>query len=136
MRTPGRDELSFETLALLSKDDDGRINQDKAKEMIRVFRPDREGTLTKLEFVKSIDIIYKSIRLLSANVRNSSQIDKAVENLVNTVFYIILGSFVLGQLGVNPLQLFFSLSSVILAFAFMFGNSSSKYFEVSFIPMI
>lgn len=115
-------ELPFETLALLTKDDYGRINQEKAKELIRVFRPDRDGNIKKLDFVKSVDAIYKAIRLLSANVRNSSQIDKAVENLSNMVFYVILGSFVLGQLGVNPLQLFFSLSSVILAFAFMFGK--------------
>mgnify|MGYP005843868843 CR=1 FL=1 len=82
-----------------------------------------------VDFVRSVDAIYKSIRLLAANIRNSSQIDMAVEGIINTIFYIVLGSFVLGQLGVNPLQLFFSLSSVILAFAFMFSNSSSKYFE-------
>ena len=48
LRTPDRLELPFETIALLTKDDKGRINREKAKELIRVFRPDREGNITKL----------------------------------------------------------------------------------------
>ena len=55
LRTPHRQQLPFETLALLAKNDDGTLDQDKAKELIRAFRPDRDGTLGKLEFVKSID---------------------------------------------------------------------------------
>jgi hypothetical protein len=37
--------------------------------------------------------------------------------------------FVLSQLGYDPLALFLSLSSIILAFAFMIGSASSKMFE-------
>lgn len=129
MRTPHRAELPFETLALLAKDEKGAIDQEKAKDLIRVFRPERDGTMGKLEFVKSIDTVYKGFRLLSANITNSSQMDAAVENLVNVVFYIILGAIVIYRLGKNPLKLFFSFSSVILAFAFMFGKSSAKYFD-------
>ena len=124
LRTPNQHELPFETLALLAKDSKGGINQEKAKELIKVFRPERDGKLSKLEFVKSIDTVYKSIRLLSANVRNSSQISKAVNGLVNILFYIILGGIVLAQLGIDPMQLFFSFSSFFLAFVFMFGKSS------------
>ena len=35
----------------------------------------------------------------------------------------------LSQLGFDPLALFLSLSSVIVAFAFMIGTASAKYFE-------
>lgn len=129
LRTPFRDELPFETLALLAKNEDGGLDQEKAKELIKAFRPDRDGTLGKLEFVKSIDVIYKELRLLSANITNSSQMDAAVESLVNVVFYIILGAIMIYRLGEDPLALFFSFSSVILAFAFMFGKSAAKYFD-------
>jgi hypothetical protein len=60
-------------LALLAKDEKGGIDQEKAKDLIRVFRPERDGSLSKLEFVKSIDAIYKELRLLAANISNSSQ---------------------------------------------------------------
>jgi hypothetical protein len=85
LRTPHLNELPFETLAVLAKDVKGGINQDKAKELIKAFRPERNGSLGKLEFVKSVDVMYKRLRLLSANITNSSQIDKAIESLFNLV---------------------------------------------------
>lgn len=130
LRTPDREVMPFETLALLAKDDKGGIDQTKAKELIKVFRPERDGSLGKLEFVKSIDVVYKQLRLLSANISNSSQIDKAIESLFNVIFYVIVGCYVLAALGQNPRTIFFSFSSVLLGFTFMFGASSSKYFEV------
>lgn len=129
LRTPNRDALPFETLALLAKDENGVLNQEKAKELIRAFRPDRDGTLGKLEFVKSIDVIYKQLRLLSANISNSSQMDAAVENLVNVVFYILLAAVVIYRLGSDPVGLFLSLSSFLLLFAFSFGKTAAKYFD-------
>ncbi|CAB9496794.1 Mechanosensitive ion channel protein [Seminavis robusta] len=129
LRTPHLDEIPFETLALLAKDESGGINQDKAKELIKIFRPERDGTLGKLEFVKSIDAIYKQLRLLSANIANSSQIDKAIESLINFVFYGFLACMLLADLGGSPRAVYLSFSSAILGFSFMFGATSAKYFE-------
>lgn len=131
LRTPNRSNLPFDSLALLAKDDTAGLDEEKTKLLIKVFRPDREGNLSKLDFVKSVDAIYKSIRLLSANISNSSQIDKAVESIINVGFYILLAAIVLSQLDVNPMQVFLSLSGILLAFAFMFGSSSANFFEVS-----
>lgn len=116
--------MPFGTLALLAKKADGSIDKEKAKDIIRAFRPDRDGTLGKLEWVKSIDVIYKEVRLLSANISNSSQMDAAVENLVNVVFYIVLGAIIVYRLGEDPVALFLSFSSVLLAFAFMVVSDS------------
>jgi hypothetical protein len=131
LRTPDRAELPFDTLALLAKNDDDVLDQHKAKLLIKIFRPDRSGNLSKLDFVKSADTIYKSLRMLSANVNNSSQIDKAVEKLLNVLFYIVLGAFCLSLIGIDPMDVFLSISGLLLAFAFMFGGSSAKFFEVS-----
>lgn len=109
----------------MAKKDNGTIDKEKAKELIRLFRPDRHGRLGKLEWVKSVDVIYKELRLLSANISNSSQMDAAVESLVNVVFYVLLGALIIYRLGEDPLALFLSFSSVLLAFAFMFVSHAS-----------
>lgn len=148
------EDLHFETLAEIAANRRGSFDEEKLKDLIKVFRPDRDGKLSRLAFVKSIDAVYKRLRMLSANIHNSryvvsmlsenmtipcllilcsfrfSQIDVAVENLVNVGFYTVLGCITLSRLGIDPLQLFFSLSSIILAFAFMFGSGAAKYFEV------
>lgn len=74
--------------------------------------------------------VYKSLRLLRASIANAGQIDYAFEVLINYAFYIILVCVILAANGFNPLALFLSFSSIILAFAFMIGSASSKYFEV------
>lgn len=53
LRTPEKEELNFETIALIAKNDDGSLNEGKVKELIKIFRPDRKGSLSLLEFVKS-----------------------------------------------------------------------------------
>ena len=64
LRTPNQDQVPFETLALLAKNKEGGIDEKKAKALIKFFRPGRDGKLSKLEFVKSIDAVYKSIKLV------------------------------------------------------------------------
>lgn len=127
--TPESEDLPFDTIALLALSEDGELDQDKAKELVRLLRPDRRGRLSMLDFVKSVDAVYKEFRLLEASIENSSQIDRSFEQIFNVVFYAVVTTVVLSQLGFDPLALFLSLSSVILAFAFMIGNASAKYFE-------
>ena len=62
-------------------------------------------------------------------VTNSSKIDKSFETILNWLFYAVAITIILGQLGYSPMALFLSISGVILAFAFMIGSASSKYFE-------
>jgi hypothetical protein len=90
---------------------------------VKLFRPDRQGYLTVLDFVKRVDSVYKEFRLLSASIENSSRIDKSFETLFNIPFYALVTTMILIQLDFDPLALFLSLSSVILAFAFMIGSA-------------
>lgn len=100
MRTPNEKVLQFETLALLALKEDGKtIDQRKAKDLVKLFRPDRQGNLTMLDFVRSVDTVYKEFRLLNASIVNSGQIDRAFENIINVVFYSIVITVVLSQLG-------------------------------------
>jgi hypothetical protein len=127
--TPSEAVLPFETIALLALTETCEIDQQKAKDLVKLFRPDRQGYLTVLDFVKSVDSVYKEFRLLNASIENSSRIDKAFETLFNIPFYALVATMILIQLDFDPLALFLSLSSVILAFAFMIGSASAKYFE-------
>jgi hypothetical protein len=51
------DALKFDVLAAVAKQADGTLNQEKLKRVIRLFRPDRDGNLSLLEFVKSVDVV-------------------------------------------------------------------------------
>jgi len=129
LHIPNQTLLQFDTLALICLDKDGDINEKKARKLIRLFRPARDGTLTALDFVKSCDKVYKDLRTLRAAIANSSQLDLAFESLVNIGFYFLLFMLVLTIIELDPWTLFLSLSGFILSFSFMFGNAASKYFE-------
>lgn len=130
LRTPGEDILSFETLALVAKDKDDDLDEEIAKALIKIFRPDRDGNLQLLDFVKSVDNVYKSCRLLSANIRNAKYTDAAVESIVNFCFWFAIGIFVLSELGLDPWAILLSLSSLIISLSFALGTTASKYFDV------
>jgi hypothetical protein len=87
------------------------------------------GKLDLLQFAKTVDTVYKEAKLLLAAVKNSEKVDKAFERLINVVFYTAAVCIILSQIGYDPLKIFLSLSSVILAFAFMIGSASAKMFE-------
>ena len=45
LRTPYLKKLPFSTIAILAKDDNGRMDRKKLKELIKLFRPDRDQKL-------------------------------------------------------------------------------------------
>ena len=83
---------------------------EEMKDLIRLFRPDRNGDLTCLDFVKSCDQVYKEMRMLRASIANSGQVDHAFEILVNIMFYLIVVIIILVVLDLDPLALFVSVS--------------------------
>jgi hypothetical protein len=129
--TPEKHKLQFETISLSALHDDGTMDEKKAKLLIKVFRPDRDGELSLIDWVKSVDKIYKNIRIFRAALQNSAQIDQAFSTIINIAFSFVLFLVVLQILSFNPLQVFLTLSGVFLSFAFMFGNAASSYFNVS-----
>mmetsp|Transcript_31570 Transcript_31570/g.76534 ORF Transcript_31570/g.76534 Transcript_31570/m.76534 type:complete len:1185 (-) Transcript_31570:186-3740(-) len=122
-------QLHFNVIAYLATDKNGELDQQKTEQLIQMFRPDREGGITLLEFVRSIDKVYKELRLLRATVAGSAKIDKAAEAIFNIVFYGGMVVVILYAVGIDPISIFFSLSSIVLAFSFMIGSASAKYFE-------
>jgi hypothetical protein len=112
------DLLNFEVLALLGAKSDGTLDQNKLMDLIKLFRPDRDGSLSMVHFVRSVDKVYKEVRLLRASVHNSSKVDGQFETIFNFLFYAVVIVIVLSVLGLDPLALFISVSGLILGFAF------------------
>ena len=121
--------LKFDLLALLAVDEHGNLDQELVKAMIKLFRPDREGRISKIDFVRSIDNVYKEMRLLRANIMNSSKMDRSFETIINIGFYFAVTLLVAAALGINPMVLLGSVSAFVIGLAFMIGSAASSYFE-------
>lgn len=112
------DVLNFEVLALLGAKSDGSLDHDKLMELIKLFRPDRDGSLSMVHFVRSVDKVYKEIRMLRASVSNSSKVDGQFEAVFDVVFYTLVVVVALYALGIDPLSLFVSLSGLAVSISF------------------
>ena len=74
------DNLTFETLCVIAMDPEStEINEAILKDLVTIFRPERDGTVGSVRFIRSIDRVYKDMRLLRASIRNSSQIHQSFE---------------------------------------------------------
>lgn len=121
--------VKFDTLCKIAKNPDRTTDKKKVSELVRLFRPNPKGDITKLEFIKSIDTVYKQLRLILANVSSSSQIDHAYGQIANVCFYSVATLVGLAVFGVDVGSLVLGLAGVLVGFAFMIGSASSKYIE-------
>ena len=124
------DVLYFDTLVSSVMDSDGPVDTKKMKYLMKVFTPNRKGYLTRVDFLRCCDGVYKEIRLFRAATVVAARIDTSVEVIFNVLLAFVLFILFLLILGYNPLTIFVSLTSFLFAFTFMFGNASSKFFEV------
>jgi hypothetical protein len=59
-------DLHFNAIAAIALDPrNDYLDQEKARDLIRIFRPERNGEISMINFVSSIDTVYKELRLLS-----------------------------------------------------------------------
>lgn len=88
-----RTTLLFRTIALTALQDDGELNRPLAKNLMMLFRPSREGDLSLVDFCKSIDNLYKELRMLRANIANEARLNAASEKIFNVVFYFVMSKY-------------------------------------------
>jgi hypothetical protein len=127
-KTPGASKLHFDTIAVLALDADGKLQKDKTRAMIRLFRPDREGYLTELDFVKSCDHLYRRARMFRATTLKAAQLDDAFEGLINAGFYLVLLFIVMLVLGIDTGKIV-GISTIFISLSFLIGSSASRYLE-------
>jgi hypothetical protein len=122
--------LHFRTLALASMDKGGELDEQELKDLIHVFRPNRDGTISMIDFCKSIDTVYKEIRKLRASIANESRMNVGAEMVISCIFYLIL---VLGALLVvcgdseEVITVFAGLFTFTIPFAFCFGGAAADF---------
>jgi hypothetical protein len=105
------------------------FEKEKIKRLVDLFRPDKDATISLLDFVRSIDGVYKKLRLLSRSIENATAIDRAYEQLINVGFYLVLIAITCSLVGVDAIGLIGFLSSFIISLAFMIGSATALYFE-------
>ncbi len=127
--TPGSPVLHFDVIGVLAYNADDSFDEKKAKELVKLFRPDKNDEISLLAFVQSCDSAYKKLRYLRAGVGNSTLIDNVLENFFNGVFSLCLALAVMTILQMNPWTLLVSMSTVIVSFAFAFGPSVANIVE-------
>ncbi len=130
LKNPQSSTLHFSTLALLAIDREGHFEKEKAKALIQLFRPDRDGNITMLDFLQSCDNVYKDVKMFTATVINSTQLDDAIEGMATALFFFILSLVILSIMGIKFQDIVSFWTSVILPFSFLFGTAVSKWLEV------
>jgi small-conductance mechanosensitive channel len=127
--TPGSTVLHFDVIGVLAYNADGSFDERKAKELVKLFRPDKHDEINLLAFVQSCDTAYKKLRYLRAGVGNSTSIDDVLENFFNGAFTFCLGLGVMAIMRMNPWTLLVSMSTILVSFAFAFGQSVAQIIE-------
>jgi len=127
--TPGSTVLHFDVIGVLAYNADDSFDERKAKELVKLFRPDKNDEISLLAFVQSCDSAYKKLRYLRAGTGNSTLIDEVLENFFNGAFSFCLALAVMTILKMNPWTLLVSLSTILVSFAFAFGPSLAQFIE-------
>jgi hypothetical protein len=122
--------LKFDTLAMLARDEKGKFEKEKASALVRLFRPDAEGNISLLNFLRACDKVYKSLRLFRAAIVNSNQQDDALGVILNCFFYVLVVCLIMAIFAIDPTQIFLATASLSVSLSFAIGNASSKWFEV------
>lgn len=120
--------LKFHTIALVAKNSrDGTFDKKKIRSLVKVFRPQRDGDISLVDFCKSVDSVYKEMRLLRANIANEGKMNAGSEHFLNLAFYFVLAWIGLAVIGVNPGALFGLCLSFLISISFMVGGAASDY---------
>jgi hypothetical protein len=54
LRSPNEEKLKFETIALIAVRRDGTLDETKLKDLVRLFRPDRDGSLSMVRILLTV----------------------------------------------------------------------------------
>jgi hypothetical protein len=92
--------LRFHTIALTASKSSEYFDRRMCRNLVKLFRPHRNGNISKLEFCKSIDNQYKELRKLRASIANEGRVNRASEQIINLAFYLVIsitGLWVMGM---------------------------------------
>eukprot|EP00227_Mantoniella_beaufortii_P022117 CAMPEP_0197579570 /NCGR_PEP_ID=MMETSP1326-20131121/3552_1 /TAXON_ID=1155430 /ORGANISM="Genus nov. species nov., Strain RCC2288" /LENGTH=753 /DNA_ID=CAMNT_0043143083 /DNA_START=133 /DNA_END=2391 /DNA_ORIENTATION=+ len=97
--------------------------------VMEVLDPDNKGAVSREQLVQRMGEIYERRRDLAKSLASTNSVLDTLERIVLSALYVVLLFIVLGIFGQNILEMWFTVSSMMLAFVFMFGNSIRLLFE-------
>lgn len=100
--------------------------QDKVME---VLDTENVGVLKREQIVQRFVEIYERRRDLARSLASTNSVLATLESITLSALYVVLVFVVLGIFDQNILEMWFTVSSMFLAFVFMFGNSIRQLFE-------
>ena len=119
--------LHLRTLSLATMNKNGNLEERKMKDLIAVFRPDQDGAIALIEFCKSIDMVYKEMRILRANIANEGLMHAATEKIIDYAFYTVLAVGALMVLGTNPFSIIGIVIGIAVPVSFCIGSSAADF---------
>eukprot|EP00536_Pseudo-nitzschia_multiseries_P008388 jgi/Psemu1/325184/estExt_fgenesh1_pg.C_2110027 len=123
----GQREINFDCLCRLAKRSDDSTDESKVAMLSELFCPTRQDQVSKLDFVKATDRVYKSALLLIAKMNNASRIYRSLEVIANVAFYTIVFCFVPSIFGVSAMSIVWTLLGIFANLTFVVCFTSSDY---------
>ena len=105
--------------------------------IMEVLDTENAGVLRREQIVRRSVEIYERRRDLAKSLASTTSVLATLERIILSALYFLLVFIVLGIFDQNIVEMWFTASSMLLAFVFMFGNSIKQLFEsVIFIFVI
>eukprot|EP00533_Pseudo-nitzschia_delicatissima_P000302 CAMPEP_0116098292 /NCGR_PEP_ID=MMETSP0327-20121206/11146_1 /TAXON_ID=44447 /ORGANISM="Pseudo-nitzschia delicatissima, Strain B596" /LENGTH=1019 /DNA_ID=CAMNT_0003590071 /DNA_START=36 /DNA_END=3095 /DNA_ORIENTATION=- len=122
----GETELSLQNICEMAKLADGSTDRSKVRMLGDLFCPSRRGHISKLDFVKSTDRIFKASIFLGANVRNTKEICQAVDQILDVLLFSIAAILAPITIGVDISILLMALLCTSASFVFTIYVTSAE----------
>jgi len=119
------DTLRFETIAKASS----LGSFDNRNCVATVFTPDKDGTLSEMQFVESVEKVYKKLVCLYKASENATSIDAFLEGFVDGLFFVCSAFFFLAVFGLHSLALSLGAASLGLSLLVLSSAAVSSYIE-------
>ena len=105
------------------------VSKEIAQIIMDIFDVDKQGFADRDMIIDRVIEIYESRKNMQLTLGGSRSVLATLERMMLTALYTVLIFIVLAIFDQNVLEMWLTLSSFILAFAFMFGNSIRECFE-------
>lgn len=122
-------EISFECFSQLAKRSDGSTDKSQVAALSKLLHPSQRGQVSKLDFVESMDCVYKTAMILIANMNNSCQIHRDIEGVANVILYTVALVMLPGVFGADANILVLTLFGVFVTFTFLVYCTGVEYLK-------
>eukprot|EP00126_Sphaerothecum_destruens_P004169 Sdes_comp18036_c0_seq1m7360 len=123
IRSPGEKLVAYDDFIPFFK------RSTEVERTFQFFDVNGDGTVSRREMIEGIQNIYKERKALAYSLTDSKTIVETLNKVVTSVLFVILFFIYLFIFGVDVLQVVLSLTTILVGFAFAFGDSIKQIYE-------